>query len=158
MADLDELFRKLMEGKIRENWQALAFYIERLNGASPLKKLNQGYAYVAGEDGKRLTGAKEAKVGEKLTLYFADGRLFCPCGRKRVRGTEMAEQKEQTLEEIFGEMEGLLEALESREISLEDSFEKYKEGMALLKAAGEKIDTVEKAMLVLNDQGEADEF
>ena len=70
----------------------------------------------------------------------------------------MAEQKEQTLEEIFGVMEGLLEALESREISLEDSFEKYKEGMALLKAAGEKIDTVEKAMLVLNDQGEADEF
>ena len=70
----------------------------------------------------------------------------------------MAEQKEQTLEEIFGEMEGLLEALESREISLEDSFEKYKEGMALLKAAGEKIDTVEKAMLVLNDQGEADEL
>ena len=70
----------------------------------------------------------------------------------------MTEQKEQTLEEIFGEMEGLLEALESREISMEDSFEKYKEGMALLKAAGEKIDTVEKAMLVLNDQGEADEF
>ena len=70
----------------------------------------------------------------------------------------MTEQKEQTLEEIFGELEGLLEALESREISLEDSFEKYKEGMALLKAAGEKIDTVEKAMLVLNDQGEADEF
>ncbi|MBD9013314.1 MAG: exodeoxyribonuclease VII small subunit [Lachnospiraceae bacterium] len=70
----------------------------------------------------------------------------------------MAEQKEQTLEEIFKEMEGLLEALESREISLEDSFEKYKEGMGLLKAAGEKIDTVEKAMLVLNDQGEADEF
>ena len=70
----------------------------------------------------------------------------------------MAEQKGQTLEEIFKEMEGLLEALESREISLEDSFEKYKEGMELLKAAGEKIDTVEKAMLVLNDQGEADEF
>ena len=70
----------------------------------------------------------------------------------------MAEQKEQTLEEIFKEMEGLLEALESSEISLEDSFEKYKEGMELLKAAGEKIDTVEKAMLVLNDQGEADEF
>ena len=70
----------------------------------------------------------------------------------------MTEQKEQTLEEIFGEMEGLLEALESREISLEDSFEKYKEGMALLTAAGEKIDTVEKALLVLNDQGEADEF
>ena len=50
-------------------------------------------------------------------------------------------------------MEGLLEALESREISLEDSFENTKEGMALLKAAGEKIDTVEKAMLVLERSG-----
>ena len=46
----------------------------------------------------------------------------------------MAEQKEQTLEEIFGEMEGLLEALESREISLEDSFEKYKEACDFMKS------------------------
>ena len=69
---------------------------------------------------KRGEGRREADA------LFCGRQAICPCGRKRVRGTEMAEQKEQTLEEIFGEMEGLLEALESREISLEDSFEKYK--------------------------------
>ena len=63
----------------------------------------------------------------------------------------MTEQKEQTLEEIFGEMEGLLEALESREISLEDSFEKYKEGMALLKAAtsASKLVSLPSCLMVL---------
>ena len=75
LADLEELFRKQMEGKLQEERQRLALLIERLSGASPLKKLNQGYAYVAGEDGKRLTKAGSAGIGERLTLYFADGRL-----------------------------------------------------------------------------------
>ena len=75
LADLEELFRKQMEGKLQEERQRLALLIERLSGASPLKKLNQGYAYVAGEDGKRLTKAGSARIGERLTLYFADGRL-----------------------------------------------------------------------------------
>lgn len=68
------------------------------------------------------------------------------------------EQEEKTLEETFGELETIIEALESREISLEDSFLKYKQGMELLKIANDKIDTVEKKMLVLNDRGETDEF
>ena len=75
LADLEELLRKQMEGKLQEERQRLALLIERLSGASPLKKLNQGYAYVAGEDGKRLAKAGGARIGERLTLYFADGRL-----------------------------------------------------------------------------------
>lgn len=67
-------------------------------------------------------------------------------------------QKEQTLEEMFACLDGLIEGLESREISLEDSFEKYKQGMELLKACNETIDTVEKKVLVLKDNGETDEF
>ena len=70
LADLEELFRKQMEGKLQEERQRLALLIERLSGASPLKKLNQGYAYVAGEDGKRLTKAGSARIGERLTLYL----------------------------------------------------------------------------------------
>lgn len=66
--------------------------------------------------------------------------------------------KEQTLEEMFACLDGLVEELESRDITLEDSFEKYKQGMELLKACNEKIDTVEKKMLVLNDNGETNEF
>jgi exodeoxyribonuclease VII small subunit len=67
-------------------------------------------------------------------------------------------QEEKTLEESFGELEEIIQALESREISLEDSFTKYKEGMELLKLCNDKIDRVEKQMLILNDRGETDEF
>ncbi len=63
-----------------------------------------------------------------------------------------------TMEEAFGRLEELLKAMESRDISLEDSFQKYQEGMTLLKACNDKIDTVEKKMLILNESGEADEF
>ena len=68
------------------------------------------------------------------------------------------EQNERNLEEAFGELETIIEALTSREISLEESFQKYKQGMELLKICNDKIDTVEKQMLVLNDRGETDEF
>lgn len=67
-------------------------------------------------------------------------------------------QEEKTLEESFRELDILIEAMEDREISLEDSFLKYKQGMELLKICNQKIDKVEKQMLILNDQGEADEF
>ena len=67
-------------------------------------------------------------------------------------------QKELTLEESFRELDSLIQAMEDREISLEDSFLKYKQGMELLKTCSQKIDRVEKQMLIVNDRGEADEF
>ena len=66
--------------------------------------------------------------------------------------------QEPTIEESLKELDSIVEKLESRDISLEDSFQKYQEGMTLLKACNDKIDTVEKKMLILNESGEADEF
>lgn len=71
---------------------------------------------------------------------------------------EKKEGKEQTLEQLFEILDQTLVTLESREISLENSFEKYQEGMELLKQCNQKIDTVEKKMLVLNEDGGTDEF
>lgn len=67
-------------------------------------------------------------------------------------------KKELTLEEAFSRLDVTIEALESRDITLEDSFKKYQEGMELLKECSQKIDKVEKKMLVLNDNGETHEF
>ena len=39
------------------------------------------------------------------------------------------EQEERTLEEAFGELEELIGELEDRDISLEDSFLKYRKGI-----------------------------
>lgn len=63
-----------------------------------------------------------------------------------------------TLEEAFQELDALIENMEDRDITLEDSFKQYQRGMELLKECNEKIDRVEKKMLLLNENGETDEF
>ena len=66
--------------------------------------------------------------------------------------------EEKTLEEAFTELDGLAEKLEDRETSPEDSFRFYRQGMELLKFCSEKLDTVEKKMLQINEDGTFSEF
>lgn len=63
-------------------------------------------------------------------------------------------EQEQTLEEIFRELEEIIEKMQQREVSLEDSFRLYEQGILKLKQCNSKIDYVEKQMLLLNGQGE----
>lgn len=67
-------------------------------------------------------------------------------------------EKEKTLEEVFGDLDQVMESLQAEDISLEDSFALYHRGMELLKLCNDKIDTVEKKMLVLDEEGEEHEF
>ena len=67
-------------------------------------------------------------------------------------------QEEKPLEEMFTELDLLAGKLEDREKSLEDSFRLYRQGMELLKLCSEKLDTVEKKMLQLNEDGTFSEF
>lgn len=66
--------------------------------------------------------------------------------------------KEKTLEEAFEELDGMLKKLEDRNISLEDSFKEYDKGMKLLKYCNDKIDKVEKQILMISEDGELHEF
>lgn len=61
------------------------------------------------------------------------------------------------LEELFSELEGILQSLEDRNLPLEDSFSCYQKGMLLLKACSEKIDKIEKQVQVL-EEGQLNEF
>lgn len=70
----------------------------------------------------------------------------------------MEEEKEVSLEELFEELETILEKMEDKDISLEQSFLFYEEGMKKLKQCNDKIDQVEKKMLVLSGQGGLEEF
>lgn len=72
----------------------------------------------------------------------------------------MAEKRteEITIEEALQELDGIVEKLESREISLEESFSMYQKGMEVLKQCSEKIDMVEKKMLQMNKDGDLSEF
>lgn len=67
-------------------------------------------------------------------------------------------QEGQNLEELFGQLEDTIQKMEKEEISLEDSFQLYHKGMDLLKQCNDKIDKVEKKMLILDEEGETHEF
>ncbi|MDO4305524.1 MAG: exodeoxyribonuclease VII small subunit [Eubacteriales bacterium] len=63
-----------------------------------------------------------------------------------------------TLEEAFSRLDELAGKLEDRETSLEESFQLYKQGMELLKYCSDKLDTVEKKMLQMDEDGTLREF
>lgn len=73
------------------------------------------------------------------------------------RNSEQTSQEE-TLEEVFAQLDDLAEKLEDKETSLEDSFNLYNQGMELLKFCSDKLDTVEKKMLQMNEDGTFSEF
>ncbi len=72
--------------------------------------------------------------------------------------TQGIEEEGVYLEELFSQIETILEQMDDKEISLEKSFLLYEEGMKKLKQCNDKIDQVEKKMLVLREQGELTEF
>ncbi len=63
-----------------------------------------------------------------------------------------------TLEDNFLKIEEVIEKLESDDISLEDAFAAYSEGMNLLKDCNAQIDKVEKKVLKLTEDGELTEL
>ena len=70
----------------------------------------------------------------------------------------MSEKKKENLEEIFRDLEELIGKMENEEITLEQTFDLYNNGMELLKKCNLSIDEVEKKVLVLDENGETDEF
>lgn len=70
----------------------------------------------------------------------------------------MSEEKELTLEEAFARLDVMLEKMENPQLPLEESFRLYQQGMELLGKCSQKIDTVEKKILIMNGDGELEEF
>lgn len=66
-------------------------------------------------------------------------------------------QQEPGLEERFQMIESILDRMESEEVTLDESFELYKQGITQVQAANASLDTIEKAMLVMNGT-ELEEF
>ena len=58
--------------------------------------------------------------------------------------------KKLTLEESFAALDEIINALQAGELPLEESFQKYEEGMKIIKTCSESIDKVEKKLQVIN--------
>lgn len=62
------------------------------------------------------------------------------------------------LEERFSMIEDILGQMEDENVTLDQSFDLYKQGIEQVKAANADLDRIEKAMLVMNEDGELEEF
>ena len=59
--------------------------------------------------------------------------------------------KKVSLEESFEQIEDIIGQLQKGDMTLEDSFKKYEEGMKLIKNCSNSIDRVEKKLIVLEN-------
>ncbi|MCI8292742.1 MAG: exodeoxyribonuclease VII small subunit [Hespellia sp.] len=71
---------------------------------------------------------------------------------------ENTTQKEASLEEMFDSLEKVIERMETEEISLEESFTLYQNGIQLLKKCNDTLDAVEKKVQILDETGECHDF
>ena len=70
----------------------------------------------------------------------------------------MSDKANVSLEERFEHIEEIISEMETGEVSLDKSFELYKNGIEEIKLANAMLDDMEKAMLILNEDGSLEEF
>ena len=64
--------------------------------------------------------------------------------------------KASNLEDTFNKLEAVLNDTEQGELTLDESFTKYKEGMELLNKCNTMLDKVEKQIVIIDDNGVVD--
>lgn len=72
----------------------------------------------------------------------------------RVTDAEAQEENSMSIEDTLKELELVIEKMEDRDSSLEDTFSLYETGMKMVKACSEKIERVEKKIQILSEEGQ----
>ena len=70
----------------------------------------------------------------------------------------MEENKTNSIEESFEKLEEIISRLESNEVTLDESFALYKNGMEELQSANAKIEQTKKAVMAINKAGDLEVF
>ncbi len=92
------------------------------------------------------------KCTRKMESYVEE---YCYTGlvlqKQSWRDIFMAARK-MTLEQSFEGIDNIINELQSGELTLEESFKKYEEGMKLIKNCNDAIDKVEKKLIVIENK------
>lgn len=62
-------------------------------------------------------------------------------------------EKNNTIEQNFEQLENILKEMQSEEVTLEQSFELYNQGLKLVKDCNGQIDTIEKKIRLIEEDG-----
>ena len=72
--------------------------------------------------------------------------------------TDMKNNKISSIEEQFASIEDIISKMEAGEVTLDETFDLYKKGLEQIKSANAMLDDMEKAILVMNEDGGLEEF
>ena len=72
----EEILKDIMMRKIKDKKYQLQLQIERLEGVSPLQKLQQGYSYIVDEEHKNIKSISQVKKDDILKVYVIDGTIL----------------------------------------------------------------------------------
>lgn len=162
VAEYEEKLTGRMEELLRERRHRLALLAGTLESYSPVKKLSGGYAFVEDGNHQALRSIHQIRKKDTVQIHLLDGTLTAAVteiqAAEGVKMSDELEKKEPGLEERFAKIDAILDAMEDENVTLDRSFALYKEGLEQIKAAGQSLDTIEKAMLVLNQDGKLEEF
>ena len=70
----------------------------------------------------------------------------------------MGTEKKENLEEMFDRLDQVIGTLEGEDVSLEEAFGLYDQGMKLIRRCNQTINEVEKKILVLDENGDKHDF
>ena len=75
LMEVEDRLRIGMERRIEQAKSELAIRTQQLEGVSPLRQLERGYAYVSDENGHGVASAEQVTVGQHLFLDVKDGMI-----------------------------------------------------------------------------------
>ena len=75
LMEVEDRLRLGMERRIEQAKSELAIRTQQLEGVSPLRQLERGYAYVSEENGHGVASAEQVTVGQHLFLDVKDGMI-----------------------------------------------------------------------------------
>jgi exodeoxyribonuclease VII large subunit len=76
LMDTEQKLNQLMQNNLMKKRHQMDIYIEKLEGLSPLRKLNKGYALVLNSEDKVLNSLDKITIGEMVRICITDGDVI----------------------------------------------------------------------------------
>lgn len=75
LMNIEDKLNMLIKRCAAENRNRLRLYASKLDGLSPLKKLDMGYGYIENSEGNRIVSAGQVSSDDEITVYLKDGSI-----------------------------------------------------------------------------------
>ena len=75
LMNMEDKLNMLIKRCAAENRNRLRLYASKLDGLSPLKKLDMGYGYIENSEGNRIVSAGQVSSDDEITVYLKDGSI-----------------------------------------------------------------------------------